>query len=220
MVDSLLDTAAGDSLLDTKKIDGTIYLMRHGHTVLDVDRRSDGWLDMPLSDDGRLSVVDAQQYLKTKPLACIHCPDLKRTSETAHIVKSGTMTDPPIEKDDDLRTWNLGVLAGTRKRYGRPEVEKLIQNPDSRPLGGESFSEFKDRFMPAFQEIADEVVDSGKPVLYVGSGSNLRLIGQELLGDADSLDLDEGGLACLHSCAGAWHVEVILGEDDDGDQVS
>ena len=39
-------------------------------------------------------------------------------------------------------------------------------------MGGESFNEFKDRFMPAFQEIADACVDSGTPCLYVGSGSN------------------------------------------------
>ena len=217
---SLLDASAEDSLMDQKSVQGSIYLMRHGHTVMDVDKRSDGWLDMPLSDDGRLSVIDAQQALKTKPLACIHCADLKRTKETAEIVSSGTMGNPKVEKNDDLRTWHLGVLAGTRKRYGRPEVEKLIQDPTSRPMGGESFNEFKTRFMPAFQEIADECVETGQPCLYVGSGSNLRLIGQVLLGDPDKLDLDEGGLAVLHSSGGSWYVEVLLGEDDNRDQVS
>lgn len=218
--DSLLDTAAADSLLDQKTVQGTVYLMRHGHTVLDVDQRSDGWLDMPLSDDGRLSVIAAQQYLKTEPLACIYCPNLKRAHETACIIASGTMSMPSVEKVDDARTWNLGVLAGTRKRYGRPEVQKLMANPSSRPMGGESYAEFCARFLPWFEKMAAKVVKTGKPVLYVGSGSNLRLIGQQYVGDMDALDLDEGGLACLHSVGGSWHVEVILGEDDDGDQVS
>lgn len=221
MASSLFDTAGPDkSLVDRKTIDGSVYLMRHGHTMLDVDRRSDGWLDLPLSDDGRLGVIPAQQYLKTIPLVCVHCPDLKRAHETAHIVASGTMSEPKVLKDDDLRTWNLGVLAGTRKRYGRPEVQKLINDPSKAPLGGESFNNFRDRFMPAFMEIADECVETGKPCLYVGSGSNLRLIGQQLFGDPDMLDLDEGGLAILHSSNGTWHVEIILGEDDNGDQVS
>jgi len=216
--DSLLDDEGEGSLLDAPGMGvGAVYLMRHGHTVLDVSKRSDSWLDMPLSDTGRLSVVPAQQYLKTVPLACIYTPDLKRTLETAQIVKSGTLSDPDIDVSDDARTWNLGILAGTRKRYGRPEVQKLIDNPDRAPMGGESFNDFRDRFLPWFDE-ATEDATRAEPVLIVGSGSNLRLIGQALLGDADALDLDEGGLACLHSVNGRWHGQVILGVDDaDGD---
>lgn len=203
-----------------KKIDGSIYLMRHGHTVLDVDKRSDGFLDFPLSDKGRLGVIDAQQYLKTIPLVCIYAADLKRTSETAHIIQSGTMSSPKIEKSDEGRTWNLGVLAGTAKTQSKPKVELLIQDPDSRPMGGESFNEFKARFLPWFDKVSGKVAKSGKPALYVGSGSNLRLIGAAKLGDIDLLDLDEGGLAVLHSVDGEWHAEVVMGADDDGDQVS
>lgn len=216
---SLLDDADTKSLLDVKKVDCTIYLMRHGHTVLDVDKRSDGFLDFPLSDAGRLGVIDAQQHLKLIPITCIYCPDLKRAHETAHIVQSGTMSEPPIETVPEARTWDLGVLAGTRKRYGRPEVQKLIDNPNRAPMDGESFNDFRKRFMKWFKGVQVEAAKAG-PVLFVGSGSNLRLISQELLGDADVFDLDEGGLAALHKSAGSWHGEVILGEDDHGDQVS
>jgi broad specificity phosphatase PhoE len=213
--------ASSKSLLTgPPKIDASIFLMRHGHTVLDVDKRSDGFLDFPLSDKGRLGVIDAQQYLKTVPLACIYCADLKRTKETAEIVKSGTMSDPKVEKADDARTWNLGVFAGTAKKVSKPKVQDLMLNPGSRPMGGESYAEFQMRFLPWFEKISAEVLKSKKPVLYVGSGSNMRLIAQYLTGDLDNLDLDEGGLAVLHSVRGQWNIEVILGEDDTGDQVS
>jgi broad specificity phosphatase PhoE len=221
MTGSLLDTASSKSLIDSgPKIDASIFLMRHGHTVLDVDNRSDGFLDFPLSDKGRLGVIDAQQYLKTVPLVCIYCADLKRTTETAHIVKSGTMSDPKVEKVDDARTWNLGVFAGTAKKISKPKVQELMANPAAHPMGGESYNDFQARFLPWFQKIAKGVAKNGKPVLYVGSGSNMRLIAQYLTGDMDNLDLDEGGLAVLHSVNGEWHIEVILGEDDNGAQVS
>ena len=74
----------------------TIYVMRHGHTVLDVDKRSDGWLDMPLSDAGLESLIEAQQYLKMVPLTKIIASDLKRTKQTAEVIESGTMSDPKI----------------------------------------------------------------------------------------------------------------------------
>lgn len=221
---SLLDDDADDSLLKAGErrnaIQGTVYLMRHGSTVFDVDKRSDGWLDFPLSDAGRLSLIDAQQYLKRIPLAAIYEPGLKRTAETAHIVKSGTLTDPPVHTESAAKTWNLGLLAGTQKRYGRPEVKKLIDSPDQPAPGGESFNDFQGRFLPWFQGVAKQVVKSGKPVLIVCSGSNLRLLGQALCGDPDELDLDEGGLAELDYISGQWHAEILYGAEDATQRVS
>ena len=39
-----------------------------------------------------------------------------------------------------------------KKRYGRPEVQRLIDNPAEAPTGGESFNDFKARFMPWFDK--------------------------------------------------------------------
>lgn len=221
---SLLDDDADDSLLSAGErrnaIQGCIYLMRHGSTVLDVSHRSDGFLDFPLSDAGRLSVIPAQQYLKRVPLAAIYEPGLKRTAETAHLVKSGTLTDPPVHTEPAAKTWNLGLLAGTQKRYGRPEVKKLVDSPDQPAPGGESFNDFRGRFLPWFQGVAKQVVKTGKPVLIVCSGSNLRLLGQALCGDPDELDLDEGGLAELDYIAGQWHSEILYGAEDATQRVS
>lgn len=223
MAGSLVDEADGTSLVDpTPRLTGVIYLMRHGHTVLDVDKRSDGFLDFPLSDKGRLGVIEAQQYLKTVPLSYIRTAPLKRTVETAEIVKSGTVSDPKIQTDDDGRTWNLGVLAGTAKKISKPLVRELMANPTQRPPSGESYNEFLARFIPWFEKnCTAPVLKNGKPILYVGSGSNLRALGQNFVSDMDALDLDEGGLAMLYFVGnGPWQIEVILGEDDSGDQVS
>ncbi|MDE2097034.1 MAG: histidine phosphatase family protein [Patescibacteria group bacterium] len=223
MAGSLVDEADGTSLVDpTPRLTGVIYLMRHGHTVLDVDKRSDGFLDFPLSDKGRLGVIEAQQYLKTVPLSYIRTAPLKRTVETAEIVKSGTVSDPKIQTDDDGRTWNLGILAGTAKKISKPLVRELMANPTQRPPSGESYNEFLARFIPWFEKnCTAPVLKNGKPILYVGSGSNLRALGQNFVSDMDALDLDEGGLAMLYFVGnGPWQIEVILGEDDSGDQVS
>lgn len=217
---SLVDDDGDGSLLDQPGMGhGAIFLMRHGHTVLDQSRRSDGFLDFPLSDEGRLGLITAQQALKTVPLKTIHAPNLRRTVETAQIVKSGVLSNPDVKVDDDARTWNLGILAGMKKRYGRPEVQKLIDDPNQAPMGGESFNDFKSRFLPWFDK-ATRKATRAQPVLYIGSGSNLRLIGQMLLGDKEAVDLDEGGLACLHNVGGKWCGEVLLGEDDQDDDIS
>lgn len=217
--DSLIDQADGSSLIDptpASNVDGTIYIMRHGRTAMDMGaNRSDGWLDMPLTDEGRVKLIPAQQLLKTIPISCIYAPDLKRTCETAEIIASGTMSDPDCEEVRAARTWNLGILAGVRKEDGRPKVKQLKENPDSAPPGGESFNEFKGRFLPWFNKTAKAAVKSGEPILMVLSGSNLRVLGTDVLkGDESAVDLDEGGLAALHNVGGTWHAEVFLGHED------
>lgn len=220
---SLIDQADGSSLLDrgpARKVDGTVYVMRHGRTSLDLQRRSDGWLDLPLSDEGQLELIESQQLLKTVPLAKIYTPDLKRTTETADLVQSGVLSNPKIVIDDASKTWNLGILAGMKKRYSRPEVRALIQGPDMAPRGGESYNAFLSRFLPWFEARGKEVMKSGKPILIICSGSNLRLLGDHLLNNQDAVDLTEGGLAALHCSAGSWSGEVLLGHEDDSENES
>ena len=214
---SVLDTADGSSLVDptpSGQIAATVYIIRHGRTALDVEHRSDSWLDLPLSDEGQLELIDSQQYLKTIPIDCIYAPSLIRTQETAKIIQSGTLSKPDIETTDDAKTWNLGVLAGTKKEQGRPKVKELMASPDRAPMGGETYNQFRERFLTWFEEQADEAIESGKPILIVCSGSNLRCLGQELFGDMDKIDLDEGGLAALHHVDGEWHEEVLFGHED------
>ena len=210
MVDSILDRAQSAS--------GAVYLMRHGRTALDLEKRSDGWLDMPLSDEGQRQLIDSQQLLKLVPLSTIYTPDLKRTRETADLVKSGVLSDPKIVVDDKLKTWNLGVLAGTRKRYSRPEVKQLMDNPKAAPAGGEPYGDFMARFLPEFAKIASKAQRDGKPILIVCSGSNLRCLGKQFLGNEDAIDLDEGGLACMRVTAYGYSGEVIHGGEPSDDE--
>lgn len=216
---SLIDEADGSSLVDPRpaamKVDGTVYLMRHGRTVMDEGaNRSDGWLDMPLTDKGRAALIDAQQLLKNVSLSKVYAANLKRTQETAEIIASGVMSEPEVVVDKKARTWNLGALAGVKKDVGHPIVQQMKQNPDTSATGGESFNEFKGRFLPWAVKVAKKAVADGQPILMVLSGSNLRLIGAELLGDESTTDLDEGGLAALYSVDGQWSAEVFIGHED------
>ena len=192
----------------------SVYLMRHGCTVMDNEGRSDGWLDLPLSDPGRAGLIRPQQHLKMVPLKAIHTSALKRTEETGHIVSSGSMHEPPVKSSKRGNTWDLGVLTGMKKYYGHPEVEKLLNAPDTEPMGGESYNHFKNRFIPWFKRIMASATPA-HPILYVGSGSNLRCISKELLGDQDILNLDEGCLIALRKDGGKWHAEILSGGDLD-----
>jgi broad specificity phosphatase PhoE len=191
----------------------TVYIMRHGRTALDALKRSDGWLDFPLTDEGRRGLIPAQQFLKdipTPPIK-IYTPSLKRTMETAEIIQSGMgMVEPDIVINDAARTWNLGKqLQGGKKKPNKPLVKYFMRHPDKTPKDGESLNDFRDRFLSWLRNIMAENKDG--PILLVLSGSNIREISQVLMGDRESCDLDEGGLMELKPSGKSWTHSIILG---------
>lgn len=198
-----------------------IYILRHGRTAMDVLKRSDGWLDLPLSDKGRMGLIEAQQYLKLEKLGCIYAPPLRRTMETAHIVQSGMIKEPDVKEAKEAITWDLGVLMGTPKVDSKPKVEDLLEHPDKKPMGGESYNAFKKRYMSWFRKVVTESEKGGKPILIVCSGSNARLLGSVLFNDPDKIDLDEGGLAVLRREGDSqWHEEIIFGDENESPYIS
>jgi|SRR5579859_2540581 len=197
-----------------------IYVLRHGRTALDALHRSDGWLDFPLTDEGRRGLIPAQQYLKDipKPLVCIYASSLKRVMETAEIIQSGMGIDPPeIEVDDRIRTWNMGrKLLGSQKYPAKPIVQYYMRHPDETPEGGESLNAFNTRFQTWFDDMVKE--KRAGPVLVVLSGSAIRELSQYIEGDRESLDLDEGGLMEIQPTGDGCTAHVILGGKSESDE--
>lgn len=191
-----------------------IFIMRHGKTPMDVLKRSDGWLDLPLSDEGRMGIVPAQQYMKLEKVRTIFAPPLRRTEETAHIMQSGILTGPDVKTAKHAITWDLGILAGTPKRYSKPKVQRLMQNPSQIPKGGESYGAFRKRYLDWFKGTVLPCAEKEGVCLVLCSGSNLRLIGSEILGNEFDVNLDEGGLAKLTYNNGKWGFQDIMGDKD------
>lgn len=188
-----------------------LYIMRHGRTVLDDEGRSDGWLDYPLSDDGRIGLMPAQQFLKAVPLKKVVTSSLRRCEETAHIIQSGVLSRPPMAIDEKTRTWNLGHLIGTKKKPNKPVVKFFMDNPDKKPTAGESMNQFRKRFLSSVKRCLSEARSGKGPILLVVSGSGIREISRMLAGDTDRFDLDESGLMMIVPFRDKLHGKVIFG---------
>lgn len=193
----------------------SLYVMRHGRTVLDDEHRSDGWLDYPLSDEGRVGLMTSQRFLKLIPVTKVFASTLKRVHETAEIVLSGILSGPKLTAADETRTWNMGVLIGGKKRPNKPLVKFFMAHPDQMPPHGESMHDFNRRLMTwTFQRMRELQRGEG-PYLLVTSGSCCRELSRVITGDIDTLDLDEGGLMRLWPDGNRIKGEVVFGHKDD-----
>jgi len=196
-----------------------IYCIRHGQTALDDLHRSDGWLDLPLDDEGRKNIVVVlADYLKGIPFTCIYTSSLKRTKETAEILKSGITSDPKIEVTDKMKTWNLGSMAGDRKKPNKKFVKELLENPSKEAPDGESYDEFTSRLDPFVEGLQNKSKKDG-PFIMVLSGSACRRISELCTGDRDALDIDESGLFAMQpDSEGKWTAKTIKGQRSKDDR--
>lgn len=196
-----------------------IYCMRHGQTALDDLHRSDGWLDLPLNDEGRKNVVVAlAKHLKNLPITTIFTASLLRTKETANILKSGITSDPAVKETDDIKTWNLGSMAGDPKAPNKKVVKSLIADPNKSAPDGESYNQFTDR-LDSWIEKKEKAAKKDGPFLLVLSGSACRRISELLFRDRTVLDMDEAGVFEMYPKAnGEWTAKVICGQRDENEQ--
>lgn len=131
------------------------FLVRHGATALnnDVNVSQDkirGWLDPPLTEEGRNHAKETGKKLKSAGIECIVSSDLKRAKETAQIVGQQLGIKPVFSRE--LRPWDLGTLTGKPTKEALPEIAEYVRQPNKVIPKGESFNSFKTR---AFSGLAD-----------------------------------------------------------------
>ncbi len=87
-----------------------IILVRHGETDYNKSRRMQGWLDIPLNDQGIQQALVSSKVLSIIKVDAIYSSDLSRAYETAiHISKS---TSVSIAKTQALRERDMGIFSG------------------------------------------------------------------------------------------------------------
>jgi broad specificity phosphatase PhoE len=123
-------------------------------------------------------------------------------------LKSGITSDPKIEVVDDIKTWNLGSMAGDPKKPNKVIVKDLLRHPAKKAPDGESYDEFMARFDKFIEKMEKEVGKDG-PVLLVLSGSCCRRVSDMCFRDRNELDMDESGVFVMVPDGDKWTAKVI-----------
>lgn len=88
----------------------TFYLVRHGETQWNQEQRLQGWLDSPLTENGRAAAQRLHKQLQAIPFAAAYCSSSGRARETMDILTAERQL--PIVYEDDLREIYLGDWQG------------------------------------------------------------------------------------------------------------
>ncbi len=171
---------------------GTLVLVRHGQSQWNLENRFAGWIDVPLTEQGRRDAAKIAEVLREFPFDIAFTSKLQRASETLTILLKALHQDNvPVQADAALNERHYGTLQGlnkaeTAKQYGQEQVQLWRRSYAVAPPGGESIADCCARVLPYFERAILPLVATGKTVLVVAHGNSMRPIIQTL----DHLDND------------------------------
>lgn len=152
----------------------SVILVRHGETAMNEKDVARGWTDVPLSEDSYALLKATGVSLKKHGVQGIASSDLLRTLQTAHFLsrESGI---PILKIGNFLHTWNIGKYTGKSAKKVDPILEQIAKDDPYETIeGGESFEEFKYRFLLGLVSLLNE--HQGKLIACATHGRNLAIL--------------------------------------------
>ena len=147
-----------------------LYVVRHGETIWNVEKKVQGISDIPLTEKGKKEAEELQELISTLNIDVVISSPLERARETAKILKDSTL---PINTDDRIkeRDWgmNEGALIDTIDRW---DCWDVILNTKVQNI--ECIQDFMDRVSNFIEEI--KIKHNDKNVLVVTHSAVSRVI--------------------------------------------
>lgn len=159
-----------------------IWLVRHGETPWNVERRVQGWEDIGLNENGIEQAQSLARHMKKlleggTQLDAIYSSDLKRAHHTASIVADAIGL--PLMVEPGIRERHFGVLQGLifhEMEQHQPEAARVwrSRDPDAELPEGESLGVFHRRVVDALNALS--LKHAGKRVMVVSHGGAMDII--------------------------------------------
>lgn len=150
--------------------ESTLYLVRHGQTVYNVEGRLQGWCDSALTEDGVAGVRDTATRLAGRSFVAAYVSPSMRTRRTAEMLLTHHRRIP-VREMPDLREFGFGREEGRREVDLLPEVDPyemwvgVVTGTFGGFPGGETGQRYRARVLRAFDLI--EASHSAGEVLVV-----------------------------------------------------
>lgn len=188
----------------------TLILLRHGQSEWNAKNLFTGWVDVPLSEQGRAEAVHGGELMKKEGIL----PDLVFTSMLRRAIMTANLALDaadrhwiPVERNWRLNERHYGALQGKNKKeirdeYGEDQFMLWRRSYDTPPPAIELGSEFSqdsdpryagepiprteclkdvlERLMPYWNDTLAPAIKTGKTVLVAAHGNSLRALVKHL----------------------------------------
>ncbi|CAM3490899.1 2,3-diphosphoglycerate-dependent phosphoglycerate mutase [Corallococcus sp. ZKHCc1 1396] len=156
-----------------------LALVRHGQSLWNHENRFTGFVDVPLTEQGRNEARKAADALKGLKFDVAYTSALSRAQETLSILLDALGQRPPVIRDAALNERHYGDLQGLNKadaakEFGEKQVHIWRRSYDVPPPNGESLEMTAKRVLPFYDRAIAGDLRQGKNVLVVAHGNSNR----------------------------------------------
>lgn len=160
-----------------------LILVRHGQSLWNLEDRFTGWVDVPLTEQGKEEAASAGKKLAATKIDVAYTSNLQRAQNTLAIIAKTMGVEVPTIRDEALNERHYGDLQGlnkaqTAEKFGADQVKIWRRSYNVPPpgKGGESLEMTAARTLPFFERCILGDIAQGKNVLVVAHGNSNRSI--------------------------------------------
>lgn len=155
----------------------TLYLVRHGQSTFNIEKRLPGQLpDIHLTDEGQRQGRQLGEAVRAMPLTAVVSSPLDRARETAELVLGGRdvplLFDPRL-MDTDVGRWAGQVIDDLHKND--PAWGQFVRRPTHPPTGIEGFYQVLSRIVAAAED-ARHNEQLGDAIMLVAHADVVKLL--------------------------------------------
>jgi 2,3-bisphosphoglycerate-dependent phosphoglycerate mutase len=152
-----------------------LALIRHGQSILNSQNKECGWIDSPLTDQGKQEAILAASKLpKNIKWDYLYESDLTRSKQTSDIILNSLKPQNSQRVSSPaLKERNYGIYAGQDKTTVPHEIRR---GWDPVVEEGENLKQVYERVVPYFQTEIEPKLKSGKNVIISAHGNSLRAL--------------------------------------------
>ena len=214
----------------------TIYLIRHGKTILNQTNRAQGWADGPLTPSGEDLVKRVGRGLANISFVAAYSSDSGRARQTAKLILAENQTkakDLQLIENEEIREVYFGKFEGEKmgvlwklaanhlERENERELftkgdnpyKKLINTLSELDQSGEaeSYQELTDRSFKGFKEIVEKAYQNGGgDILIVSHGITINAILEKV--DASKVPeeiCENGSVSKIEFDGKGWRIQEV-----------
>jgi 2,3-bisphosphoglycerate-dependent phosphoglycerate mutase len=157
----------------------TLALVRHGQSLWNHENRFTGFVDVPLTEQGRAEARLAARALEGLSFDVAYTSALTRAQETLAILLETLRLRIPVIRDAALNERHYGDLQGRDKAdaardWGEEQVKLWRRSFNVPPPNGESLEMTARRVLPFYERAIRGDLRLGKNVLVVAHGNSNR----------------------------------------------
>lgn len=170
-----------------------LYIVRHGETDWNKERKVQGFSDIPLNEYGRHLARETAEGMKEIPFDLAYTSPLIRAKETAEIILAGRGI--PVIESNGIKEMGFGeyegmCISGKEKAPESEAFKKFFTDTGNfvPAKGGESIADIMDRTGQFLKELCEDSQLQGKRILLSTHGAAMTALLNHIRGNLDTAD--------------------------------